>query len=32
MVYRENREADFLGMLEGHLQRSFGEGTNRITT
>jgi glutamate dehydrogenase len=29
MVYRENREADFLGMLEGHLYRSFGEDANR---
>ena len=23
MVYRENREADFLGVLQSHLQRSF---------
>jgi glutamate dehydrogenase len=29
MVYRENREADFLGVLQGHLQRSFGEHIER---
>jgi glutamate dehydrogenase len=29
MVYRENREADFLGMLQGHLQRSLGEHFER---
>ncbi len=29
MVYRENREADFLGVLQGHLQRSFGEYIER---
>ncbi|MDT8443265.1 MAG: NAD-glutamate dehydrogenase [Desulfuromonadales bacterium] len=32
MVYRENREADFLGMLEGHLQRSFGDVGDRIAS
>lgn len=29
MVYRENREADFLGMLQGPLQRSFKEQQER---
>jgi glutamate dehydrogenase len=29
MVYRENREADFLGVLQGHLHRSFGEQIER---
>ncbi len=29
MVYRENREADFLGVLQGHLQRRFGEHIER---
>lgn len=29
MVYRENREADFLGVLQSHLQRSFGDHVDR---